>query len=807
MRGVLLTGLPGIGKSTACRKVAELCAERGWRVEGFLTEELRERGQGRTGFDVVELGANGKEQRRAPLARLGSGPGPRVGRYSVSLPEFEELALPILDRIAKVPPGGQTVCIIDEIGKMELFSKTFVQRLRDLLANRPAPLLVTIALHGGGFIAEAKRVQGLELVELSHETRDGAPDDIIRRILGDTSCAGSAPSARCTSVGNAKSEPTRSTDAAKASRWKARNVELIPAAAAAAACQDPPVQQGSVQQQQPASKHGRIVLWLRNELRVADNPLLARGLALARQRGMPLLPVYCYDPRTSSATARTSFGSPKLGVLRRRFLDESLVDLARSFEQRGSQLLICDASPEAVLRVAAGDGGLVLASREACPEELADEQRVRQALRRSSATLELMDPGGITTIFGARELAAAGVSEGERFPEDFRPFYDAVRYTVPEVCRAGLIEPPERFPSVETANVVEIPGLRKAATQLSASGAPSADATAPSFRGGESEAQARVQLWLQKGGLRRYKTTFRRLMGDYSSRLSAHLAQGCISPRRLCARALDDAPSGPHSEHFIYELCWRDFFRHAARRWGRSLFQRGGPMAAAALSGVGRSRDGPERAWRRDETSELRWRHGTTGVPLIDASMRELRATGYLGNLARQFVAAYLIEDQGIDWRVGADWFESTLLDYDPHSNWGQWARSAGVVPTNESKRKRVDGTRYFDIALDLDRGETAAYIRTWVPELARLDDGSLLAPWRSETEATSSEGAESAYPQAPMCSRDLQQYFERATLGGGSAKGGKKGHGGGKASFYASNDANKGKGSKGGKGRWGGRY
>merc|ERR1719337_578785 len=101
--------------------------------------------------------------------------------------------------------------------------------------------------------------------------------------------------------------------------------------------------------------------------------------------------------------------------------------------------------------------------------------------------------------------------------------------------------------------------------------------------------------------------------------------------------------------------------------------------------------------------------------------MRELRETGYIGNLARQFVASYLVEDLGLDWRVGADWFESLLLDYDPHSNWGQWARSAGVAPTNEAKRKRVGGTRYFDIALQLRDEEAANYIRTWVSELSHV--------------------------------------------------------------------------------------
>jgi len=186
MPGVLLSGLPGVGKSTACRRIVDLCQARGLRVEGFLTEELRE-GRSRVGFDLVGLGADAG--RRAPLARVGDGPGPRVGRYSVSLGEFEALALPVLDRIAAASAAGEkTVCIVDEIGKMELFSSGFVARVRQLLAaqtTRPAPVLFTVALNGGGLIAESKRAPGFSYVELNHSNRDGAPADIFARLFGE----------------------------------------------------------------------------------------------------------------------------------------------------------------------------------------------------------------------------------------------------------------------------------------------------------------------------------------------------------------------------------------------------------------------------------------------------------------------------------------------------------------------------------------------------------------------------------------------------------------------------------------------
>lgn len=353
-------------------------------------------------------------------------------------------------------------------------------------------------------------------------------------------------------------------------------------------------------------------------------------------------------------------------------------------------------------------------------------------------------------------------------------FFSAVRGRIQDACRDGLYECPNALPAAAARARLPLPGLvglkdlrpsdPEESTRYPAAG--------PEFRGGESAALARMREWLAAGGLRGYKGSFRRLLGDYSSRLSAHLALGCLSPRRLCSAALAAVPGGPHVEHFVYELGWRDFFRHAAGRWGPALFKREGPIGSARVRA---------RSWRRDADVEERWKHGTTGVPLVDAAMREMLATGYLGNLARQMAAAFLVEELGLDWRVGADWFESRLIDYDPHSNWGQWTRSAGVAPTNEAKQRRVGGTRYYDLALALDGGEALRYVRAWVPEIAGLPDSELLSPWRRDNSGGS------AYPTVPHCSDALKRYFEdqegrTGGKGGGRSWSRGKGKGKGKA-------------------------
>ncbi len=165
---ILVTGAPGSGKTTLVRTVLQLLG--GARAAGFYTEEIRGP-TGRTGFRVVTL-----DGRTARLATVGGRGGPRVGRYLVHLAEFEAMAL---SQIEPQPDVG--LLVIDEIGKMECLSPAFAAAARRALAA-PVSLLGTIALAGGGFIAEAKRAPGVEVVEISRENRDSLPPRIAARL-------------------------------------------------------------------------------------------------------------------------------------------------------------------------------------------------------------------------------------------------------------------------------------------------------------------------------------------------------------------------------------------------------------------------------------------------------------------------------------------------------------------------------------------------------------------------------------------------------------------------------------------------
>jgi deoxyribodipyrimidine photo-lyase len=188
------------------------------------------------------------------------------------------------------------------------------------------------------------------------------------------------------------------------------------------------------------------------------------------------------------------------------------------------------------------------------------------------------------------------------------------------------------------------------------------------FNGSEHAALAHLERYFDSAAPRSYKETRNELSGvDYSTKLSPWLAIGALSARTVHAalKAHESRFGANDSTYWIwFELLWRDFFRFASLQHGVRLFR------AAGLS----SRPPP----RHDANAFGRWCAGNTGHALIDAGMRELAATGYVSNRLRQVVASYLIHELDCDWRAGAAWFESRLIDFDVYSNQGNWLYLAG---------------------------------------------------------------------------------------------------------------------------------
>jgi deoxyribodipyrimidine photo-lyase len=257
------------------------------------------------------------------------------------------------------------------------------------------------------------------------------------------------------------------------------------------------------------------------------------------------------------------------------------------------------------------------------------------------------------------------------------------------------------------------------------------------FEGGETAGKRRVESYVWDGDhLREYKETRNGLLGaNYSSKFSPWLAAGCLSPRwihREVQRYEDERVENEDTYWLVFELLWRDFFQFQFRKYGARFFTPGG------IRGV-------DTDWNHDRSAFRQWADGRTGVPFVDANMRELNRTGYMSNRGRQNVASFLVDALGIDWRWGAAYFESRLVDYDVASNWGNWAYQAGVG--NDSRNN------HFDV---LSQGEyydpDATYIGTWLPELASLPSEYAHRPWRLCPEEQADFGVELGidYPQ-PM--------------------------------------------------------
>ena len=151
----------------------------------------------------------------------------------------------------------------------------------------------------------------------------------------------------------------------------------------------------------------------------------------------------------------------------------------------------------------------------------------------------------------------------------------------------------------------------------------------------------------------------------------------------------------------FFELLWRDFFRFMGKKHGSKIFQIGGTRGVA------------DPRWKNDPDLLQSWIDGKTGIPFVDANMLELKHTGFMSNRGRQNVASYLVKDLGVNWQMGAEYFESVLIDYDVCSNWGNWNYVAGV-----GSDPRED--RYFNMETQAKRYDpNGEYVRHWLPELA----------------------------------------------------------------------------------------
>lgn len=468
----------------------------------------------------------------------------------------------------------------------------------------------------------------------------------------------------------------------------------------------------------------KALLWFRTDLRMHDN----EALKIASENEK-ILPVYCFDP---GHFGETSFGFPKTGPHRTRFLLESVKNLRSQLREVGADLAIRRGKPEDILPDLVERFGMdkIIAHKEVTAEEVNVENAVSD---KSSAELKFCWG---STLYHPDDIPYAG----EDIPKVFTTFRKQVEKNseVRELIRA-----PKTLRLVEGVDPGELPEPEELGLDVEQTKQDSR-AVIP-FKGGEQQAMNRLNHYFwEKDRLKSYKFTRNQLLGaDYSSKFSAWLADGSLSPRKIfweVKKYEKERVKNVSTYWMIFELIWRDFFRFSALKYGNLFFSAGGIQ-------------GKDRDWSYDRSVFQKWANAETGIPFIDANMRELNRTGYMSNRGRQNVASFLAQNLNIDWRMGAEYFESLLIDYDVCSNYGNWMYNAtvGQDPRN----------RYFNIINQAEKYDSdGEYVKLWLPELEKVPVGYIQEPHKLSAKEQKNYGViiGKDYPE-PMI--DLDRSYE----------------------------------------------
>lgn len=408
-----------------------------------------------------------------------------------------------------------------------------------------------------------------------------------------------------------------------------------------------------------------VVLFTR-DLRVDDHPALAAAGASAER----VVPLYVLDPKLAGLSANRS-----------RFLHQSLADLRSALRERGADLVLRTGDPVAETVKLAREVGAegVGLSADVSGYARRRERRLREECERHRIALKLfpgltvVDPGSLTPGGGGAAYRVFSPYHRAWLAAKWRDEVAAPRrLTLPDGLAVG------RLPAVPAGE--------------------SPDAA----DGGETEGRHRLTAWKQQLGA--YADRHDDLPADGTSRLSPYLRWGCLSPLAV-ARA-----AGSH-DAFVRQLCWRDFYYQVALEFPQ--------LSTRAYRTSG------DREWRDDPEALAHWQDGRTGVPVVDAGMRQLRAEGWMHNRARLITAAFLTKHLGVDWRRGLRWFFRWLLDGDVPNNSGNWQWVAGTGHDTRPYRRfnPIRQAQRFD--------PDGVYVRRYVPELEGIAGGAVHQPWR----------------------------------------------------------------------------
>ena len=393
------------------------------------------------------------------------------------------------------------------------------------------------------------------------------------------------------------------------------------------------------------------LVWFRNDLRTQDN----QSLFQACKKTGKTIGVYCIDPRQFEMT---KYGFKKTEKFRAKFLLETLRELKNNLENLNIALFVFFENPENAIPKLVSEHKItsIFLQKEWTSEEVEINEKVKEQLPNCHFT-ETYDQ----FLFHPKDIP---YQDFNKIPEVFTEFRKKCE-------KESKIQKCVSITAMPLDNLVEVSPILPTLKDLGFEGFKTHKNTAFPFRGGENQALKRIEnYFFETENLSQYKKTRNGLIGEsYSSKFSPWLANGSISARTIyweIQNYENEICKNEDTYWLVFELIWRDYFKYVSLKHGNNIFK---------LDGILQKKYD----WKNNQKAFREWAFGNAREPFVNANMIELLKTGFMSNRGRQNVASFWAKEWEQDWRIGAAYFESMLIDYDVHSNYGNWIYNSGV--------------------------------------------------------------------------------------------------------------------------------
>ncbi|RTY87103.1 DASH family cryptochrome [Flavobacterium sp. RSP15] len=398
-------------------------------------------------------------------------------------------------------------------------------------------------------------------------------------------------------------------------------------------------------------KKQKGLIWFRNDLRVHDNESVTNAV----RDNENVIAVYCFEPRQYQ---QTKYGFKKTEKFRAKFLIESVLVLKKNLKKLNITLFVFYENGENVIPEIVNNNGITSIYLQ--QEWTSEEKEVLESIKLKVPVLTKFNATYNQFLFHPEDIPF----EIQSIPNVFTQFRNKCEkstnirpeFTVQPMPQENLGADENEFPTLE---------------KLGFSNFEMDSRTAFPYFGGEDDALKRLQIYFwETKKLSVYKLTRNGLIGsDFSSKFSPWLANGSISAKTIYWEIIKYEKQIEKNEStywLIFELIWRDYFKYISLKNGNSIFKIGGILDK-------------DYDWKTNKSAVNKWITGNTLEPFVNANMIEIKETGWMSNRGRQNVASHFAKDLLLDWRIGAAYFEAMLIDYDVHSNYGNWMYVSGV--------------------------------------------------------------------------------------------------------------------------------